>query len=429
MKNLKVRVPMYFIGLFIMTIGVAISVKSNLGVSPVSSIPYTMTCVWGIEMGKATILFHCFLVVVQILLLRKKFKPINLMQIAVGVVFGYFTTFCNWCVSFLPDPSNIVVRLIMMLVSTVLIAFGIFLYMPPNIMPLAGEGAMKAVSDVSGIEFPKVKIGFDVSMVFISLITCLVFIKSFGSVGIGTVIAAFLVGTVLGFISKRFGTARDKFLYPDHFVGEEPKTSAPEHYVITISREYGSGGREIGRILAEHLGIKYYDLDVIRQVATESGMSEKVIEEKEQAVKNPTVHSLYYWYAQTMNEDELPIVERIFHAQTKIIKEIAKNESCVIVGRLANYILREECRCFNIFIGAEMDSKIKRVVCRDCIDEKQAKAKIEKVEKERANHCMYFTHKQWRDLESYDLYIKSDILGLNRTADLILQIIREKMQP
>ena len=91
---------MYFVGLFLMTIGIAISVKSNLGVSPVSSIPYTMTCVWGIEMGKATILFHTILVLIQIILLRRNFKPINLLQIAVGVVFGYFTTFCNYLVSF-----------------------------------------------------------------------------------------------------------------------------------------------------------------------------------------------------------------------------------------------------------------------------------------------------------------------------------------
>ena len=77
---------MYFIGLFVMTIGIAVSVKSNLGVSPVSSIPYTMTCVWGIEMGKATILFHIVLVVIQILLLRKKFKPVQLLQILVGIV-------------------------------------------------------------------------------------------------------------------------------------------------------------------------------------------------------------------------------------------------------------------------------------------------------------------------------------------------------
>ena len=84
MKHLKIRIPMYFIGLFIMTIGIALSVKSNLGVSPVSSIPYTITCVWGIEMGKATILFHIILVILQILLLRKNFKPVQLLQVPVG---------------------------------------------------------------------------------------------------------------------------------------------------------------------------------------------------------------------------------------------------------------------------------------------------------------------------------------------------------
>lgn len=206
------RLIMYVMGLFMMTIGVALSVKSNLGVSPVSSIPYTMTCIWGIEMGKATIIFHCFLVVIQILLLRQNFKIRNLFQVLVGVMFGYFTTFCNWGVSFLPDTDSIPIRICMMLVSTVIIAFGIFFYMPPEIMPLAGEGAMKAVSDVSGIQFSKVKIGFDVSMVVISLCCCLIFIRSFGSVGIGTVIAAVLVGSVLGVITKKFGEKRDIWL-------------------------------------------------------------------------------------------------------------------------------------------------------------------------------------------------------------------------
>lgn len=126
MKNLKVRLPMYFIGLFVMTIGIALSVKSNLGVSPVSSIPYTITCVWGIEMGKATILFHIVLVLIQILLLRKKFKLVQLSQVLVGIVFGYFTTFCNYMVSFLPTPDNLVIRVLMVLASTVFVAFGIF---------------------------------------------------------------------------------------------------------------------------------------------------------------------------------------------------------------------------------------------------------------------------------------------------------------
>lgn len=212
MKNMKVRIPMYFIGLFIMTIGIALSVKSNLGVSPVSSIPYTMTCVWGIEMGKATIIFHAALVLIQILILRKRFKPINLLQVVVGIVFGYFTTFCNYLATFLPSTDNIAMRIVLMLVSTVFIAVGIFFYLPANLIPLAGEGVMQAVSDVTKIEFSKVKIGFDCSMVIISVITCLICIHSLGSVGAGTVIAAFLVGFNLGRVNKAFGAKRDKFL-------------------------------------------------------------------------------------------------------------------------------------------------------------------------------------------------------------------------
>lgn len=212
MKNMKVRIPMYFVGLFIMTIGIALSVKSNLGVSPVSSIPYTMTCVWGIEMGKATIIFHAVLVLIQILILRKRFKPINLLQVVVGIVFGYFTTFCNYLASFLPSTDNIAMRIVLMLVSTVFIAVGIFFYLPANLIPLAGEGVMQAVSDVTKIEFSKVKIGFDCSMVIISVITCLICIHSLGSVGVGTVIAAFLVGFNLGRVNKAFGAKRDKLL-------------------------------------------------------------------------------------------------------------------------------------------------------------------------------------------------------------------------
>ena len=212
MKNWKVRLPMYFVGLFIMTIGVALSVKSNLGVSPVSSIPYTITCVWGIEMGKATILFHCVLVLLQIIILRRKFKPISLLQIAVGIVFGYFTTFCNYLAGFLPTTDIIAIRVAMVLISTVIVALGIFFYLPANVMPLAGEGAMQAVSQVTGIEFSKVKIGFDCTMVIISMVTCLTMLGGLGSVGAGTVIAAVLVGVMVGVFNKAFGGQRDRLL-------------------------------------------------------------------------------------------------------------------------------------------------------------------------------------------------------------------------
>lgn len=178
-----------------------------------SSIPYTITCVFGMEMGNATILFHVVLVLLQILLLRKNFKWINLCQVVVGIIFGKFTTLCNSLVALLPSTDNMLIRLGMMLISVVLIAVGIFFYLPANIMPLAGEGAMQAVSTITGIVFPKVKIGFDCSMVIISLVTCLIAIHSVGSVGIGTVMAAVLVGFVLGLVTKAFGTWRDHLYY------------------------------------------------------------------------------------------------------------------------------------------------------------------------------------------------------------------------
>lgn len=209
-SNIVVRCIIYFFGLLIMTLGVAVSVKSDLGVSPVSSIPYTMTCVWGIEMGKATIVFHAALVLVQVILLRRKFQFKNLLQIPVGVLFGYMTTFSNHLMTFLPDPGNIYIRLGMVVISTVLVAIGLFFYVPADIIPLAGEGVMLAISKVADKAFSTVKIAFDVTMVVISLITCLILIHSLGSVGIGTVIAAVMVGMVLKLITKLFGEARDR---------------------------------------------------------------------------------------------------------------------------------------------------------------------------------------------------------------------------
>jgi uncharacterized membrane protein YczE/CBS domain-containing protein len=210
-----------------MTMGIAISVKSGLGVSPVSSIPYTITCVFGIEMGRATVLFHVVLVVAQILLLRKAFKIKNLLQIPAGILFGMFTTFCNSLMNYFPTPENMVVRLLMMLLSAVLIAFGIFLYVPADYIPLAGEGMMLAVSQVTKIKFSTVKLIFDISMVLISLITCLAVLHTTGSVGIGTVIAAVLVGSVLKVITRYLGKARDKILYKGKAETSDAKAASP----------------------------------------------------------------------------------------------------------------------------------------------------------------------------------------------------------
>ena len=424
MKHMKVRIPMYFIGLFIMTIGIAFSVKSNLGVSPVSSIPYTMTCVWGIEMGKATILFHIVLVLIQILLLRKKFKPVQFLQIVVGVIFGYFTTFCNYMVSYLPTPHNLAIRIGMVLISTVFVAIGIFLYLPADLIPLAGEGCMQAVSSVTHIEFSKVKIGFDCTMVIVSTITCLAILHNLGSVGIGTIIAAILVGTLVGIINRAFGKQHDALLGKNDAADQETSTSACNS-VITISREFGSGGRQIGKLLADQLGFHYYDSELIRLVAEKSGYTPEYVEQNEQTLKNPVLHDFFAWYSNPLEQSELPKVDQLFHKETEIIRGLAQNESCVIVGRLANYILKDLPNTYHVFISADAASEAARVAERDHLSLDAAAAKVKKVNHERAVHCKHFTKAEWGNAKNYDLCIKSNDFGVEETARIIAELFQK----
>lgn len=428
MKHLKVRIPMYFIGLFVMTIGIALSVKSNLGVSPVSSIPYTMTCVWGIEMGKATILFHIILVLIQILLLRKKFKPVQLLQVVIGVVFGYFTTFCNYMVSFLPTPENLGIRIIMVLASTVFVAFGIFLYLPADLIPLAGEGCMQAVSSVTHIEFSKVKIGFDCTMVLVSAITCLTVLHNLGSVGAGTIIAAILVGTLVGIINRAFGKQRDKLLGKNvETAASSAESTSTSNYVITISREFGSGGREIGKILAEQFGFHYYDSELIRLAAEKSGYTPEYVEQNEQALKNPVLHDFFAWYAGPLEQKDLPKVDQLFQKESALIHELSQKNPCIIVGRLANYILKDLPTAYHVFISADATAETARVSARDNISPEAATAKIKKANHERAVHCKHFTKTDWGNVKNYDLCIKSDDFGVAETAQIIGDLFQKKM--
>ncbi len=211
-SNYIVRVVMYLAGLAIMTLGVAISIKSNLGVSPVSSIPYSINLIWGLEMGLATIVFHIVLVCIQVVLLRRKFVLKNLLQVPVGVLFGALTTWALGVAAGFPSPEGIVQQVLFCLLSTVIVAFGIFLYVPADLIPLAGEGTMLAISQLTGIKFSTVKIAFDISMVVVSLVSCLVFLHSIGSVGAGTIVAAVLVGAWLKFITRALGSFRDRIL-------------------------------------------------------------------------------------------------------------------------------------------------------------------------------------------------------------------------
>ena len=189
--------------------------------------------------------------------------------------------------------------------------------------------------------------------------------------------------------------------------------------VITVSREYGSGGRYIGRLIADKLGIKFYDKEFITKVAEETGLSEKYIESNEQ--KRNVLASLNNgYYFGINNSDEL------FLKESELIKEVASKESCVIIGRCADFILRDKENVVKVFVYSNMDDKLKRATEIYGFNKTNAKKEIAKIDKLRANHYKYYTERDWNNPSNYDICINSDMLGVEKSADLICELVKEK---
>lgn len=199
------RICLFTVGLFIMSLGVAFSIISMLGTTPISSISYSLTLITNINIGMTTFIFNVALIFIQIIILRSRFRKKRLLQFINCVMFGYFTDLALYIVSFVPFDNSILCSVLFLIISIFLIAFGIFVYMPANIAPLPGEGCVEAVAIVTNWRFSTIKIAFDATMVIISLILCgLFYTNIFGAVNVGTVISAFMVGFTLRQISNAY---------------------------------------------------------------------------------------------------------------------------------------------------------------------------------------------------------------------------------
>ena len=263
-------------------------------------------------------------------------------------------------------------------------------------------------------------------MVLVSAITCLTVLHNLGRVGVGTIIAAILVGTLVGIINRAFGKQRDKLLGKNDETAAS-STESTSNYVITISREFGSGGREIGKILAERLGFHYYDSELIRLAAEKSGYTPEYVEQNEQALKKPVLHDFFAWYAGPLEQTDLPKVDQLFQKESALIRELSQKDSCIIVGRLANYILKDLPSTYHVFVSADAAAEAARVSARDNISPEVAAAKVKKVNHERAVHCKHFTKTDWGNVKNYDLCIKSDDFGVAETAQIIGDLFQKKM--
>lgn len=195
--------------------------------------------------------------------------------------------------------------------------------------------------------------------------------------------------------------------------------------IITISRQYGSGGRFIAKKLAERLGIPFYDNEIITMAAKESGYAENIFEKAEQI----STHSLLYslsMFGTAAGVYGLPLSDKVYLVQSDIIKKCADKGSCVIVGRCSDYVLRDYDNVINLYIYSDAEHKKARAVKYYGIDEKNAASEIEHKDKKRATYYNYYTSQRWGDAENYHLSLNSDSIGIDSAVDVLEAFVRAR---
>ncbi|MBQ7876007.1 MAG: cytidylate kinase-like family protein [Clostridia bacterium] len=190
--------------------------------------------------------------------------------------------------------------------------------------------------------------------------------------------------------------------------------------IITIGRSYGSGGRMVGLKIAEDLGIKCYNSELLIEAAKESGLCSEVFQKADEK----PISAFLSFSATKYESGEMPLNHKVFLAQMQTIKKIAERESCVIVGRCADYVLRERDDVINVFIHAPLEDRVKRVIERDDVVPGKAEKRVKRIDKERASYYNFYSTKRWGVADSYDICLDSSKFGIDGCAKIIESLIK-----
>lgn len=402
-----------------MAFGVAFSVKADIGVSPISCVPYIYSLEYPFTIGETTILLNAIFVVIQIALLRKRYDPIQLVQLPAVIVFGYCIDITMAIVENL-DPTNYIEQLILCLFACVVLAFGIFLLIKTRLTYLPLEGLVITIMQKFSQEFGKIKISMDSLMVIIGVVSSYIFFETIVGIREGSIIAALTIGALIKFFTMKL-TFVDRWLFEGTHAQETTQEQTSQYndkFVITISREFGSGGHEIGQLLAKHLGIAFYDKELVDLTAKKTGYTKEYIQENEQKLTHSLLYDLYEQNYMYVN-DELPPKDLLFLIQSKIIRDICAKQSCVIVGRCANFILKDHPNCTNIFIHANKEYRKNKINTEYNIKTLFTDEDLQKSDEQRANYALHFTKQNWKDATNYHFTLDSSVGTLEENVEKI----------
>lgn len=199
-------------------------------------------------------------------------------------------------------------------------------------------------------------------------------------------------------------------------------------FIITIGRQFGSGGKQIGEKLAQAFNIDFYDKELIRIASQESGLVRELFEKVDEMTSYSLLSSFHLLQGQTASDNYFNTYlsnEKLFAIQSDVIRKLAAEKSSIFIGRCADYILKDYPRCLSVFITADHEDRVKRIVDSQKVTEKKAAEVIDKIDKKRANYYNYYTSKTWGAAASYQLCINSSVLGIEKTTKFIEQYATE----
>ena len=427
---------LFVIALAINAFGIAFITRALLGTSPITSITYVMSMFTSLTMGQWTIVLNLGFMILELPFMRKEDLRTDLacylLQIPTTLFFGSFIDVSMNALSWL-QPEMYVLKIASLLFGCVILAVGIALEVKANVAMAAGEYFVKAIARRLRTDFGYTKLGFDSSLVALSCIVSYAVMGTIQGVREGTVVAAIIVGPIVHFISPWFKVF-DRFLYPSGKTGRPAGQASlpvedfhPGHRVITIAREFGSGGHLLGERLSKELGIRLYDKEFIHLAAQESGMDEAYIRKNEQSIPSFWLKSVYAQNKNTVEQSMAPD-DVLFVAESKIVQEAAAKEDCVIVGRCADFVLDGQPGLIRVFCCAGLDAARQRCVQEYGLPADKAESEIKRVNRKRMAQYEYYTGRKWGDPHHYDLVVNTSHVSIEEAFRMIGELYRHTLQ-
>ena len=433
-QELLRRYIFFVVAILVNSFAIAVITKALLGTSPISSVPLALSYCSRPTLGQWTVYFNLLFIVFDILLMgwketKRRWYELA-AQVPISLCFGLFIDVSMNCLLFWLAPQNYVLQVVTLIIGCILLGAGVSMEVKANVAMVAGEYLVNCLSKRLHKDFGLVKVVFDWSNVALAALLGWVFLGHIVGIREGTLVAAFLVGPISHIIYPWLSIF-DPLLTPEKQGTTQADTSTagkPYPVVITIAREFGSGGHLVGAQLAKQLGLPFYDKALISMAAEEASVSEEYVSKNEQRMSaNRLLNIILRDYGAPITESLTP-ADAVFVAQSRVIRRLAEQESCVILGRLADYVLKDRPAgsLIRVFCHTDVDDAFRRCTQEYGLDPQSAHAAIEQANRQRISHYQYYTGQTWGDARNYDLTIHTGRMGIEVACDLIAQLYRQK---